>query len=906
MPEPNNTPAEDRADEVLGEYMLRIDRGEAVDREEFLRQHPDVADELRGYFADSEAVGRQIGHAERDTDPKSQSTVALGPRVLGNYQVLKRIGEGGMGQVYKAQHLRMKRIVALKILPAEVAGSPDAVQRFQREVEAVARLSHPNIVTAHDADEANGVHFLVMEYVEGSDLARLVRERGPLPLTEALDYVIQAAKGLEYAHAQGVIHRDIKPSNLLLDPNGNIKVLDMGLARLSSEADSEAVAKGLTQMGTAMGTVDYMSPEQAEDTHQADARSDVYSLGCTMFYLLVGKPIYAGDTPVKKILAHRDAPVPSLALLRSDVPQGIDAVFQRMVAKSPPDRYQSMSEVVAELGKCREFLLTPADTTSSLPPALAKGRDAGPHGPAVPAGTLAAEEAASEEEKLKDDSLPAAVPAEPAMPKARAWARKRLALALLLVGIGLLGLAFGVIFKFRTTEGTLVVEISEPDVTVQVLSEEGKVEIQRQAQKGTLTIGVDPGKHRLRLEKDGFQVFAQDIAIASGREETIKAKLVLSKAEVESRGQTANVQFPQGAGTPPPLAIAPFDEKKAEEHQQAWAKYLSQPVEMTNSLGMKLVLIPPGEFDMGASPEEIAWALEEGKKRNMPEWYFGVVQSEAPRHRVRITKPFYLGMYHVTEGEYEKVMGINPNGSSDKQKGSSRHPVQMVSWDECVEFCRRLSTSPAESGRRRSYGLPTEAQWEFACRAGTTTRWSSGDDQATLQDCAWFQKNAQGMTLPVGEKRPNAWRLYDMHGNAGQWCSDWFRSGYYDLTCFNDPAGPADGFGHSFRGGGSGVDALWCRSAWRTSSLKSMSGLGFRVACVVAADNASPVAKPSEAVLPAPTAAQPSAAANRPLAGTDSAAVRFDIGRPLARLFPRQRPGEGVARGCGLHERRLG
>lgn len=274
--------------------------------------------------------------------------------VVGNYVVLDKIGKGGMGHVYKAQHRRMKREVALKVLPSHIARQKTAVERFHREVIAAARLSHPNIVTAYDADEADGVHFLVMELVEGVDLNKLVRSRGTLSVTKAIDYVIQTAAGLQYAHEQGIIHRDIKPANLLLDKSGTVKILDMGLARFEREMHESTAAESLTQSGQVMGTLDYMAPEQAMDTRHASAKADIYSLGCTLCFLLTGQAVFEGQTMATKIIAHREQPVPSLRDHREDVSVQLDQVFQRMLAKAPEERPESMEQVIRDLEACRD------------------------------------------------------------------------------------------------------------------------------------------------------------------------------------------------------------------------------------------------------------------------------------------------------------------------------------------------------------------------------------------------------------------------------------------------------------------------------------------------------------------------------------------------------------------------
>jgi formylglycine-generating enzyme required for sulfatase activity/outer membrane biosynthesis protein TonB len=298
------------------------------------------------------------------------------------------------------------------------------------------------------------------------------------------------------------------------------------------------------------------------------------------------------------------------------------------------------------------------------------------------------------------------------------------------------------------------------------------------------------------------------------------------RSNVEKR--LAALKRLRGQQTPPLLAVAPFDAREAAAYQERWAAYLGKPVVMTNSIGMKLILIPPGEFDMGSAPEEMAWAVQEGKKNNESSWYFDPIPWEGPRHRVKISRPYYLGVYFVTQGEYERVMGVNPSAFCAKPMNPSafrpplppdaaklrpgdamriagrdtrRHPVDTVSWDDAVEFCRRLSDLPEERGAKRLYRLPTEAEWEYACRAGTTTHWWCGNDEAALPECAWYVRNAGSMTHPVGEKRANPWGLFDMYGQLWQWCMDWCDDKYYEQSPGMDPAGPQKGWKRAYRGG---------------------------------------------------------------------------------------------------------
>ncbi len=262
------------------------------------------------------------------------------------YRIVRELGRGGMGVVYQAVHKVMDRPIAIKVINPSVLSHPDALPRFQGEVRAAARLDHPNIVRALDADQVGNLHLLVMEYVEGKNLDDLVRARGRLPILNACNYVLQAALGLQHAFEQGMVHRDIKPGNLVLTPRGQVKILDFGLARLR---DTGVQSGRLTTIDSFMGTPEYVSPEQATDARTADTRADIYSLGCTLFYLLTGRPPFQEETVVKLVLAHIEKEAPLLRQLNSDVPPELSAVVAQMLAKDPGKRLQTPVDVAHAL-----------------------------------------------------------------------------------------------------------------------------------------------------------------------------------------------------------------------------------------------------------------------------------------------------------------------------------------------------------------------------------------------------------------------------------------------------------------------------------------------------------------------------------------------------------------------------
>jgi serine/threonine-protein kinase len=261
---------------------------------------------------------------------------------LGKYKLLAHLGSGGMSTVYLAEHVHMHRRVAIKVLPQSRVEDSSYLDRFYLEAKAAAALAHPNIITAFDIDNQDKIHFLVMEYVEGRDLQTMVKEQGPLDYQSAADFIGQAAAGLEHAHGAGLVHRDIKPANLLVDGKGTVKLLDLGLALFS---DQNHPSLTIAHDENVLGTADYLAPEQAVNSHLVDARADIYSLGCTFYYVLTGHPPFNEGTLAQRLLAHQKKMPVSIKADRSDAPQEFIDLCNAMMAKSPERRIQTAAEV---------------------------------------------------------------------------------------------------------------------------------------------------------------------------------------------------------------------------------------------------------------------------------------------------------------------------------------------------------------------------------------------------------------------------------------------------------------------------------------------------------------------------------------------------------------------------------
>ncbi len=438
------------------------------------------------------------------------------------YLVLALLGRGGMGAVFRAEHRLMRRPVALKVISRQLTARPELAERFRREARAAARLDHPHIVRVFDAEQAGGTHFLVMEFIPGTDLARLVAERGPLPVAEACEYARQVALGLQHAFEHGMVHRDVKPANLMRTEAGTIKILDFGVARFASEAggtEGMTLESGTpdapTGSGLLLGTVDYMAPEQAEDARRADVRSDLYSLGCTLYHLLAGGPPFPGGSLLHKVRAQAEREPEPIREHRPDVPEGLVAVLARLMAKDPAQRFQTPAEVAVALAPFAEL---PSAAILPLP------RSA--RAPCADEVTATAE-------------TPLAAP----LGSIRRPFRPRRRWAVALAGAALAALVAVAVYRIQTADGELIITTDDPNVEVVIL-QNGEV-VRIVDLKSGKAVTLRPGKYDLGLkgQPDGFRLDVQKVTIYRGERALATVERVPKRPR---EGPAAAVDHPPG------------------------------------------------------------------------------------------------------------------------------------------------------------------------------------------------------------------------------------------------------------------------------------------------------------------------------------------------------------------------
>lgn len=479
---------------------------------------------------------------------------ASAPKQIRDYEILEKLGEGGMGAVYKARHMRLKKIVALKVLPRDRELKPEVIARFEREMEAVGKLEHPHLVRAMDAGEFDGTHFLVMEYVDGVDLSQLVKLQGPLSLADACELIRQAAVGLQHIHEQGLVHRDIKPSNLMLAPSGAIKILDLGLALLGGDGSS---GRELTTTGQMMGTLDYMAPEQGGDTHRVDIRADIYSLGSTLYKLLAGVAPFGDpkfDTPVKKLMALAvQDPLP-IEERRSDVPADLAAVIQRMLAKEPDERYATPAELERALAPFTAGNQVAVLATSTAGVARLPIADGNTH----PSLKSASVETHTHLRKATAKTIPPAI-----LFKSSSF-RRWLIAALVLISCGGAAAAFGIILYWETPAGTVRIEILDPNVSAKfdkgglVITGADKepIEIQATPAKPAKGKAVPSGDHTLTITRGKFTFRTTNFQLDAKGETVLKIEL-LGDTDIKVSKNNSPLKHQVVPGEPPVVAATP-------------------------------------------------------------------------------------------------------------------------------------------------------------------------------------------------------------------------------------------------------------------------------------------------------------------------------------------------------------
>lgn len=471
---------------------------------------------------------------------------------LAEYKILSKLGEGGMGAVYKAQHRRLEKIVAIKTLRANRLANREQISRFEREMKAVGRLDHPNLIRAHDAGEVKGIHFLVMEYVDGLDFSQVVKLHKRLPVADACEAIRQAALGLQHAKENSMVHRDIKPSNLIVDRKGKVKILDMGLARITGELEENE----LTSTGQVMGTLDYMAPEQAKSTREVDIRADIYSLGATLYKLLAGRAPFANrsyDTAVKKLMALTSDTPASVNRMSPDVPQELSDFVDSMLAKDPDQRPSTPREVADFLtGYCTGHRLAEV-TNPTANFSVPNYSDNTVDEKIAPTQNVAAEElnpspsvqsiaesgtefelnTVSRGEKIRQK----VTRGTPAITTAT---KQKNSIRLMTIGFAIVSILFfaalGITYRIVTNNGELEIVCNDPNAKVDVRPVKGQAiqGVQMKAGKGNITLRSGDYEVLIsNVDPDEFEISPNVVSILRGGKEVVS----VTKKELPGDGK---------------------------------------------------------------------------------------------------------------------------------------------------------------------------------------------------------------------------------------------------------------------------------------------------------------------------------------------------------------------------------
>jgi len=748
----------------------------------------------------------------------------IGRVVGGRYRLVSRLAVGGMGVTYRAWDLRRSCPVVLK-MPRRPVHDPDGEEyarlaaRFVREIEAMRALSHDYIVPIVDHGIDEGTPFVAMRFLPGGSLAEDRKaaaggEWQPVAAGLLHFWLPSIAGALDFMHSKGVVHRDVKPANIFFDGFRNPFLGDFGIAKVVGDDGGLEKGQTLTATHLAIGTPEYMAPELLSPKSVPDGRADQYALAISVYELLSGRRPFTGST-AHIVVEHATLPAPPLDTRSLGIPRSLAAAVERALSKRPGERF----------GSCREFAeaalggVTPEPNDPSVVrlvcpgcrkvlrvPAAAGGRrgncpscrevveiaedfsalwlrsqaalvaEPSPESGPVPVlglfgeagGAVGSDRGASE---LQAESLEASPASEPA---GRGWSGA--AVATVTGGAALLAALLGGLATHLVWSGhhgrTMQAEAAERE---QERTGHAQAVAKAEAAKAAAVAAAEEEwRARLAAEEADWE---KELAAAEEARRKSEEKLVAIDREAK-QAEVARLEA----------------EREAAAREAAKPKPFS---ELTNSIGIKMVLIPEGTFTMGD-------------------------EQYGPAHKVTLTKPFYIGVTEITNGQWRAVMGDD--------RGEPERPVTGIDWDDAVEYCRRLSAQAEERAAKRVYRLPTEAEWEHACRAGTTTAYSFANDVGGLEDHAWFAVNSPDGPRTVGQKKPNAWGLHDMHGNVWEWVHD--RYGAYQGEPATDPLGSQQSWGRCSRGGSWRESATTCRSAMRVQRRQDHrdDSVGLRIA----------------------------------------------------------------------------
>jgi formylglycine-generating enzyme required for sulfatase activity/tRNA A-37 threonylcarbamoyl transferase component Bud32 len=734
-----------------------------------------------------------------------KSTPRAAPVNVPGYEILRELGRGGMGVVYQARHVRLNRIVALKMVLAGSHAAPDEQARFLAEAEAVAHLQHPHIVQIYETGQHGGLPYMALEFVESGSLALRIKD-APLAPTEAAHVVEQVARGMDYAHSRGIVHRDLKPENVLLAADGTPKITDFGLAkRVEGGGD-------LTQTGAIMGTPSYMAPEQARGSSKAvGPAADVYALGAILYRLLTGRPPFQAASAHETVLQVITEEPLRLRQLNARLPRDLETICLKCLRKEAGKRYLTALALAEDL---RRF-------------------QAGEPIAARPVGRWE---------------------------RAAKWVRRKPAVAALTAAVllvSLLGLA-GIVWKYLEAEQQKDIAVAKEQ---QALLEADKARKARDFLVSIFRISEKDIQAGNITAREILLQAAKRIPLEFAEQPELRAELLAAIEEVnrtldrsipaamvlEVRGP---VQFLSANGEPKPLApqvllfpgdrltlpadadvklvvLSDLHQEQLEPAREATiGRKGCQPANVVrrrdNNVMMTFVRLPKGTFYMG-------W---DGPKKGV---------------KTEIKEDFEIAVHFVTQGQWQAVMGNNPSWFSRNNGGSgfvknisdeelALFPVESVSWIDAQEFIDRLNKQT--SGAGWLYRLPTEAEWEYACRGGATSEEECAfhfyfdqptndlsSEQANFDGNRPFGQAAKGKFLQrptrVGAYPPNKLGLCDMHGNLWQWCADLHTPGGPDRMC---------------RGGSWVLNGSYCRAAYRIKSLQTYRNYtyGFRLVRVPA------------------------------------------------------------------------